>query len=73
MIHLTRLNGDKFMVNALYIEQIQSFPDTTLTLTNNKKLIVQEHENEVVQLVSEFYKTIGLQGCLKEIGEADES
>ncbi|MCM3224919.1 flagellar protein FlbD [Terribacillus saccharophilus] len=60
MIQLTRLNGESFTLNALFIEQIQSFPDTTITLTSNKKIIVRESEIEVARKIREFYQSIGL-------------
>lgn len=62
MVELTRLNGKKFTLNALFIEQIESFPDTTITLTNGKKIVVQEPENVVIQLVEEFYYNITVIG-----------
>lgn len=62
MIKLTRLNGDTFTLNAIYIEQVQSFPDTTLTLSNGKKLVVKENPDEVLRLVKQFYRQIGLVG-----------
>ncbi len=62
MIELQRLNGDTFMLNAFLIEQIQSFPDTTITLTNGKKIVVQTSEAEVVQKVKECYQQIGIFG-----------
>jgi flagellar protein FlbD len=68
MIQLTRLNGEQFTVNALYIEKIQSFPDTTLSLTNGKNLFVRESEEEVVQKTVEFYQKIGLVG-IRALGE----
>jgi len=49
MIELTRLNGKAFTLNALYIETVESFPDTTITLTTGTKLIVLESEDEVRQ------------------------
>ncbi|MBD7964283.1 flagellar FlbD family protein [Fictibacillus norfolkensis] len=60
MISLTQLNGNTFTLNAIYIEQIQSFPDTTITLTIGKKFVVKESEEEVAQLISEFYRNITL-------------
>lgn len=62
MISLTRLNGDTFTLNAMYIEQIQSFPDTTITLSNGKKLVVKEKKEEVISQVKQFYRQIGLIG-----------
>lgn len=68
MIQLTRLNGDEFNLNALYIEQVQSFPDTTVTLTNGKKLVVKEPEQEVIKLIKQFYRQVGLAGLQFESG-----
>lgn len=62
MIELQRLNGEKFMLNAFLIEQIQSLPDTTITLTNGKKIVVQTNEAEVVQKITDCYQQIGLFG-----------
>ncbi|MFJ6412027.1 hypothetical protein CHI12_10030 [Terribacillus saccharophilus] len=71
MIQLTRLNGESFTLNALFIEQIQSFPDTTITLTSNKKIIVRDSEIEVARKIREFYQSIGLIG-VKEKQERNE-
>ncbi|QDP40182.1 flagellar FlbD family protein [Radiobacillus deserti] len=73
MIKLTRLNGDSFTLNALYIEQIQSFPDTTITLTSSKKLVVRESQQEVVELIQLFYRKVGLTGVISKVGDEDES
>ncbi|WP_458413894.1 flagellar FlbD family protein [Schinkia sp. CFF1] len=64
MIKLTRLNGQSFFLNAIYIEQVQSFPDTTITLTNGKKIVVREAEDDVILLVREFYRDINIMGSL---------
>ncbi|WP_226034941.1 flagellar FlbD family protein [Aquibacillus saliphilus] len=71
MIKVTRLNGDTFTLNAIFIEQVQSFPDTTISLINNKKIIIKESESEVNQLITNYYQRIGLQECLKEIGDSE--
>lgn len=60
MIQLTRLNGDSFTLNALYIEKVQSFPDTTITLTNGNLIVVKEHEQEVTQKALDFYRKINM-------------
>jgi len=72
MIQLTRLNGEPFTLNALMIEQIQSLPDTTITLTNNKKMVVKETETEVIQLITIYYQKIGLYGKPKKEGKSNE-
>ena len=60
MIQLTRLNGKTFSINALFIEVIESFPDTTITLTNGHKYIVKEPEQEVSDKISSFYRNINV-------------
>ncbi|MFL0504650.1 flagellar FlbD family protein [Ureibacillus sp. 179-F W5.1 NHS] len=58
MIELTRLNGKPFSLNALYIESVEAFPDTTITLTTGRKFIVLESEEEIRNRVAHFYKNI---------------
>ncbi len=60
MIQVTRLNGTAFTLNALYIEKIESFPDTTITMTTGTKYIVHDSVEEVHNRVIEFYKTVQL-------------
>ncbi|MBS4189237.1 flagellar FlbD family protein [Bacillus sp. FJAT-49705] len=67
MIKVTRLNGKAFMINAVYIETIESFPDTTITLTNGRKYVVRESEDTVYMLVKEFYQSVSLLG--QQLGE----
>ncbi|WP_102028223.1 flagellar FlbD family protein [Salirhabdus sp. Marseille-P4669] len=68
MIQVTRLNGEQFTVNALYIEKIQSLPDTTITLTNGKQLFVRETEEEISIKSIQFYQKIGLIRFPADIG-----
>ncbi|HLS35087.1 MAG TPA: flagellar FlbD family protein [Bacillota bacterium] len=69
MITLTRLTGETFSLNALYIEQIQSYPDTTITLMNGKKIIVKNSEEEVIELIHKAYQHIGLVGAIQGTGD----
>ena len=41
VISVTRLDGSKFFLNSDLIESIESTPDTVLTLTSQKKLVVR--------------------------------
>jgi len=59
---LTKLNNKEFTLNAIYIEQVESFPDTTITLSNGKKLVVKETEEDVHVKVLEFYQKINVLG-----------
>ena len=67
MINLTKLNGQTFTLNAIYIEEIQSFPDTTITLTNGHKFLVKESEKEVTRLITDYFKLINLLGTDKKM------
>ncbi|MDO3659417.1 swarming motility protein SwrD [Bacillus sp. C28GYM-DRY-1] len=58
MIKVTRLNGQPFTLNALFIEQIECFPDTTITLSNGKKFVVKEDEEAVLGKIASFYRKI---------------
>lgn len=66
MIQVTRLNGKSFTLNALYIEVIESFPDTTITLTNGHKYVVKENEQEVRTKISSFYRNINVLSLRKD-------
>jgi len=70
MIELTRLNGETFILNAFMIEQIQSLPDTTITLTNGKKIVVGTDLTEVEQKILNYYKSVGLMSqSFKQVDE----
>ncbi|MCA0991146.1 MULTISPECIES: flagellar FlbD family protein [Bacillales] len=60
MIPLTKLNRETMMLNAIYIETIESTPDTMILLTNGKRYVVMESIDEVKQLVTEFYRNINV-------------
>ncbi|HHX24023.1 MAG: flagellar FlbD family protein [Tepidanaerobacteraceae bacterium] len=65
MIKLTRLNGKTFIVNVDLIETIESTPDTVVTLTTDKKYIVMEHADEIIDKVIQYKKNIFLSETLK--------
>jgi len=58
MIKLTKFKttDHEFVLNAELIETVEETPDTVITLTNGKKLIVSESMDEVVRLVMEYHK-----------------
>ncbi|MBY0120688.1 flagellar FlbD family protein [Bacillus sp. S/N-304-OC-R1] len=70
MIKVTKLNGKPFTLNAVFIETIESFPDTTITLTNGRKYVVKESEDIVSLRVREFYQSVGLLGQ-QQMGERE--
>ncbi|MDI3316502.1 MAG: flagellar FlbD family protein [Bacillota bacterium] len=54
MIWLTRLNGDRLVINADMIETIESTPDTVITLSNGHRWIVAETPDEVIRRVVSY-------------------
>lgn len=69
MIKLTNFKGDSFTINAMYIEKVESLPDTTVTLSNGKKYFVKETETEIVEKTIDFYQQIGFQPWHHQAGE----
>ena len=51
MITVTKINDKDVIVNCDLIELIESTPDTTLTMTTGKKIIVLETVDEVLNRV----------------------
>lgn len=61
MIKVTRLNDQMMVINANLIEFIEESPDTIITLTTGKKVMVKESAESVIDKVTE-YKRACLQG-----------
>lgn len=55
MIILHKLNGQEFVLNADHIETIEEKPDTTITLVNEKKYLVQEKKDVIIDKAVEYY------------------
>ena len=72
MIKVTRLNGSTFNLNALYIEKIESFPDTTITLTTGTKYIVLDSADQILARITKFYSEVQLLSNPHIRGEEDE-
>lgn len=70
MITLTRLNGKAITLNALLIEMIEDTPDTMITLSTGKKIMVLEKVTDVVDLVQNYLQTIGLVNGTIKSGES---
>ncbi|WP_096199367.1 flagellar FlbD family protein [Bacillus sp. FJAT-45350] len=66
MIELIRLNGRPFLLNALLIEQVEAFPDTTISLINGKKIVVLDTIDDVMLKINQLYSTFGLTAIYKD-------
>ena len=51
MIEVTRLHNQKIVINADLIEFVEETPDTMITTTTGKKLLVRESVDEVIKKV----------------------
>ena len=58
MIELTKLNDIKFSVNPELIEIVETAPDTVITLTTGRKLIVKESRQDIKNLVLSYKRKI---------------
>ncbi len=66
MIDVTRLNGSVFTVNCDLIEMVEETPDTVVTLTTGRKLIVKESRQELKNLVLSYKRKIYIEKeCLE--------
>lgn len=54
MIKVTRLDNSELIVNSDMIEFVEITPDTILTLTDGKKILVRETPDEVIEKIIEF-------------------
>ncbi len=56
MISLTRLNGNRFVLNAELIRVVEENPDTVITLLGGEHMVVKETLREVVARSIEFQR-----------------
>ncbi len=58
MIEVTKINGVKILVNPQLLEIVEETPDTVLTLTTGRKIIVKESRQDIKNLVKLYRKDI---------------
>lgn len=58
MIKITRLNKAQCFINAEMIEQVESTPDTVISLANGKTILVLESPQEVVKRIIRYKRRI---------------
>ena len=54
MIKVTRINDKELVINADLIEFVESIPDTMISLTTGKKIMVKETIDQIIDLVAGF-------------------
>lgn len=58
MIVLHKLNGEEFVLNSNHIETLEEKPDTVITLLNEKKYIVRESIEDIIDKIVVYQKRI---------------
>jgi flagellar protein FlbD len=58
MIHVTRLNHTRVVLNCDLIEQIEATPDTVISMTTGQKIMVLESTEEIIERVRLFRQSI---------------
>ncbi len=61
MIKLTLFNDSDVIVNADLIEMVEKTPDTLLTLSTGKKVLVQESADDVINKVVTYRRLVSKQ------------
>ncbi len=63
MINVTKLNGANITVNEAFIEIIEETPDTVITMSTGRKIIIKESRQEVINLVKSYRKDVFANNC----------
>ena len=58
MIMVTRLDGSELVINAELIETVEACPDTVVTLTTGKRIIVQETVIQISQRTLAYRRAV---------------
>jgi len=58
MIKVKKINGRDLIINAELIEFIEKTPDTIISMTTGKKIIVKDTPEELIKKVIEYRKEI---------------
>ena len=58
MIAITKLNEQEMIINCDLIELIESTPDTTITMTTGRKVIVKESVDKLLDSIVAYKKRL---------------
>lgn len=54
MIQVTRINKSRLVLNADLIETVEAIPETMISLTTGKKIMVRESVEDIIMRVTDF-------------------
>lgn len=58
VIRVTRFDGTELMISAELVELMEAVPDTVITLTTGRKLVVREDVDEVARRIKEYRRAV---------------
>ncbi|MBO4809219.1 MAG: flagellar FlbD family protein [Lachnospiraceae bacterium] len=58
MIEVTKMNGQKLLINPDLMEMVEETPDTVITFTTGRKIIVKESRQDLKNLVKSYRKDV---------------
>lgn len=58
MIKVTKLNKKEFYINSELIEFIEETPDTVISMTTGRKLVVEESAEDILNQIIEYKKKV---------------
>ena len=56
MIEVTKINGQKVLINPDLMEVVEETPDTVISFSTGRKIIVKESRQELKNLVKSYRK-----------------
>jgi len=54
LIQVSRINGKSYFLNPHLVECIEETPDTVVTLTTGKKVVVDQSADEIVEAILRY-------------------
>ena len=58
MIEVTKMNGQKVLINPDLMEMVEETPDTVITFTTGRKIIIKESRQDLKNLVKSYRKDV---------------
>ncbi|MFW6386418.1 MAG: flagellar FlbD family protein [Bacillota bacterium] len=66
MIKLKKMNGEEIVVNIDLVETVQATPDTVISLSTGKKILVDNDVEDIIDKVLEYKRKIYSSGFAVE-------
>ncbi|MFW5999104.1 MAG: flagellar FlbD family protein [Bacillota bacterium] len=66
MIKLTKMNGEEIVINIDLVETVQATPDTVISLSTGKKVLVENDVEEIIEKVINYKRKINSSGFVVE-------